>query len=193
MIQDMRENMVERHVKGGVLHARMDWVREKHGLDGLEALMMEAQKRGYSSPLAREEFKIAKWYPFNDLMILMRSYIDKYGIEKFYQMSRESAKKTGVAGFLIKWASSPETLLKKAAEYWPNFYDFGKIEGGAYSSNHGYLKGDGELSTEPIFCESLTHYLTGILENLRIKDITVGHIKCIHKGDEHCEWDVLWR
>ena len=71
--------MVDRHVKGGVLHARMEWVREKHGLDGFEELMQDAKKKGYSSPLKREEFKIAKWYSYDDLMMLMKIYIEKHG------------------------------------------------------------------------------------------------------------------
>lgn len=157
----------------------------------MEELLAHAKKNGYSGPMKRDDFKIAKPYPLEYLLIIMHSYIDLFGEKSFDRMAREAAKMRGIIGFLVKWAGSPDLLLSKAQEYWPKFYDFGRLEGEVLDKNKGLVRGY-DVSPEPMFCRSLGNYFIGIFENLRYESINVNHVRCVHRGYEFCEWEMVW-
>lgn len=183
--------MEDKHVYGGVIYARLNYIKDRHGTDAFGEIMEEAKRNGYAGPTEIDDIKLARAYPIDYLVQLMKIYLDKFGEERFEDMSKEVAKKKGIVGFFVKWAASPETLLRKAAEYWPKFYDFGKMEGGVVGKNTGFVRGYG-VSPDPLFCTALSSYYRGIFENIRVGTITVSHIKCEHEGDSFCEWEVLW-
>ncbi len=184
--------MVERHAYGGVFHARLTYVFEKHGQGGLDRLFKKMNEMDYGGPESIGEFKIAQKYPMEYMIILLESYVELFGEEDLARMSREAAKKRGIVGFFVRWAANPNTLVKKASEYWPNFYDFGRLTGEVLDEEKGVLRGY-DISPAPIFCQSLSSYYKGIFENIRIKDIMVIHTKCQHRGDDHCEWKLDWK
>jgi len=184
--------LVDRHVYGGVFQARLDYVKEHHGKDGLDRLFKTAKSHGYKGPVNIKEFKVAKPYQFDFLLILMKAYVETFGKSDFAKMSREAAKRKGIIGFFIKWAGSPDLLIKKAQEYWPNFYDFGRLEGEIINDNTGIVRGY-DISPDPIFCGSLTDYFTGVFDNLNLKELNVKQVKCVHEDDKLCEWKISWK
>ncbi|UCH89563.1 MAG: hypothetical protein JSV49_02645 [Thermoplasmata archaeon] len=184
--------MSDRHVYGGVFHPMFEYVRERHGVEGVDKLFRKAMERGYTSPIQQKEYKIGKKYPFDDHLIFLKSYIELYGEADFDRMTRATANKKGIVGFFIKWKGTPELLIKKAGEYWPNFHDFGKLEGIIENDNTGYVRGY-DISLDPIFCRSLTQYFTGIMENLKLEEFMITKTKCVHKGDNNCEWEIHWK
>lgn len=179
------------HVHGGVLTARFDYIKEKHGKNGLAEVFQKMRDEGYFGPTHPDEFKIAHFYPFDYLMRLMKAYYDLYGEESFDSMSRGVAKRKGVVGWFINWDESPESVIKKAAGYWPNFFDFGKVEGKVTGNKEGVLRGY-DISPHPLFCRSLGHYYEGIFDYINAKDVEIRSVKCVHKGDKHCEWSIKW-
>jgi hypothetical protein len=183
--------MSNRQIYGGVYHAIFDYVRQRHGVEGVDILFAKAKEKGFSGPVLEKEYKIGKKYSFDDHVLYLKSYMERFGEADFDRMSRETANKKGIVGFFIKWTGSPELLIKKAGEYWPNFHDFGKLEGVIENNNKGYVRGH-DISTDPIFCRSLTHYFRGIMDNLRLKEINITKTKCVHKGGKHCEWEITW-
>ncbi|NPA74628.1 MAG: hypothetical protein GXO25_00930 [Euryarchaeota archaeon] len=180
----------KRNAYGGVFVARLKYIQEKYGTDGVRRVFAEMKKEGYKGPMSISEFKLGIKYPFEDLMVLFRAIDKLYGRRVLNASSRASAKKTDVVGFFLKWAGSPELIIKKAGEYWGKFYDFGRLEGEA-DENKGVVRGY-DISPDPLFCEVLTYYYYGIFDNLRLKNVHVKHTKCVHRGDEHCEWTFSW-
>lgn len=183
--------MSSRNVYGGVYHAIFDYVQERHGVEGVNILFKKAKEHGFTSPVQKKDYKIGKKYPFDDHLIYLKSYMELYGEADFDRMSKETANKKGIVGFFIKWKGTPELLIRKAEEYWPNFHDFGKLEGIIDNDNMGYVRGY-DISLDPIFCRTLTHYFKGIMENLRLKEIMVQKTRCVHSGDKYCEWEIHW-
>lgn len=180
-----------RMVYGGVFIARFRYIEEKYGTDGLKSLIEEMKSMGYDGPSDPHNFKIGAKYPFEYLLILFRAIKIKYGENVLWVSSKAVAKKKGIVGFFIRWAGTPDTILKKASEYWPKFYTFGKLEGDVINEREAVIRGY-DISPDPIFCEVLTHYFEGVLENLPLKNLNVEHTKCVHRGDEHCEWHFSW-
>ena len=181
-----------RNAYGGVFQARLTYVMEKHGQDGFDELIKKMNENDYSGPESISGFKTAQKYPMDYMVILVKSYTELFGEKALERMSRESAKKKGIVGFFVRWAANPQILVKKAGEYWPNFYDFGRLEGEVTGEETGVLRGY-DLSPAPLFCKSLSWYFAGVFENIRVKSIDVKHTKCVHRGNDHCEWQLVWK
>ena len=180
-----------KHAYGGVFQARLQYAIEKHGKKGFENLINMMKEHGYAGPESIEEFKASQKYPLNYLVIMLESYGELFGEEDVYRMTREASKRKGIAGFFIKWAGSPELVIKKAPEYWPQFFDYGHMSGEVLDEKSGIIHGF-NVSPDPRFCDVLSEYVRGVLDNIRTKAISIEHNKCVHKGDEHCEWYIKW-
>ncbi|MDG6220547.1 MAG: hypothetical protein QCI38_03765 [Candidatus Thermoplasmatota archaeon] len=178
-------------VRGGVLITRFEYIQDKHGSSALKVLKEDMRERGYLGYKNHYDFRMTDFYPVDHLLVLLDSYMELHGEEAFDTMSRDMAMRKGVVGWFVSWAGSPGIVLKKAGRYWPEFYDFGELEGKIINENEGVLIGK-KVSPKPIFCRVLTHYYRGVLEYLRTKDFQLEHTLCQHQGDPHCEWHVTW-
>jgi len=169
-----------------------EYARERHGSDGLLIILHKMMERGYGGPKSSQDFKAARKYSLSHLELFLETYLATYGDADFDRMNREVAKKRGVVGFLVKWAKTPESLLMAAGEYWPNFCDYGKLEGKVENRHSGVLIGT-DICPKPIFCRAFTSYFMGIMDNLRMKSVAVEHTKCSHKGASCDEWTISWK
>lgn len=185
------EDMAGGHAKGGVIITRLEHIEEKHGRDAVKKVIARMKEKGYEGPTKTQDFKMAQSYPIDFVLLLVESYLEIYGEDKLDDMSRDVAKRKGIVGWFFKWAGSPEIVLKKAGSYWPNFYDFGRLEGQANGDGKGVLRGY-DVSPAPLFCESLTSYYKGVMEYVQAENARVVHTKCVHTGAKHCEWELQW-
>ena len=180
------------YVAGGVFHARIAEIKRRYGSDGMKRIYDFMRKKGYREPLDLENLKVKEMVPFQVFLLFLKGIEEVYGKNELRRNSRTAAKKKGIVGMIIKWAGSPDLLIRKASEYWPEFYSFGRLEGEIIEKGHGIIRGY-NVSPEPFFCEDvLTEYFHGVMENLNLKNLEVKHTKCVHRGDEHCEWDMRW-
>ncbi len=183
--------MVGNNVYGGVFIARFDYIREKHGVKGLDLLKKRMRDQGYTGPLEMAGFKIAKAYPFSYYTALLDGCMEVFGEAEFANMSRLVAMRKGIVGWFVKWADDPGKIMEQAGHYWSKFYDFGRME--------GEVTGDGQaiirlfdVPSNPTFCMTLTNYFEGVMANTNANDVSVEHVKCISKSGDKEEWIVKW-
>jgi hypothetical protein len=181
-----------KNVYGGTFKARLKIVKSKHGEDGLDNLFQKMIDKGYMGPTKAEDFKIREKYPIKHFIIFLESYEELYGWKSLEEMSIKAPRKKGIVGWFVRWAGTPELLIKKASEYWPNFYDFGRIEGVLVNDKKGILTGHGICKTSPLFCKILTPYFQGVFENLNLTNPKCVHTKCEYRGDDVGEWVLTW-
>jgi len=176
---------------GGVLQARLKIVRDRHGSDGLKRMIKEMRKAGYSGPRDIDGIQPKKKYPLTDFLILLYTYRDLHGRKALDEMSRKAPKKKGIVGKFLKWAGTPKMLIRKAEDYWPQFYAFGELNGSLITDNKGLLIGTG-VCTDELMCESLSEYFKGVLENAKVKNVKCEHQKCELKGEKIGKWILTW-
>ncbi len=180
-------------VAGGVFHARVAEIKRRYGEEGLRKIYDYMKQRGYKGTGDFEKLKIKEPVPLEHLLLFLHGIEDVYGIKELRENSRSAVKRRGIVGIFVKWAGTPELLIRKASEMWPEFYSFGRLEGEVIEEGHGVLRGY-NLSPEPFFCEQvLTEYFYGIMENLKLRDLHITHTKCVHRGDNFCEWELRWK
>jgi predicted hydrocarbon binding protein len=185
-------NAEGKFVYGGALQARLKVVLERHGKDGLKKMIKDMKKAGYSAPKEIDSIKAKGKYPLTDFLILLYTYRDIYGRRALDEMSRQAPKKKGIVGAFLKWAGTPKLLIRKAGEYWPQFYTFGELNGSVITDTKGLLIGNGICSDE-LMCDSLSEYFRGVLENAKVKNVKCEHSKCELKGEKIGKWVLTWK
>ena len=178
-------------VYGGALQARLRAIQGKQGTSGLRKCIKLMRKAGYSGPKTIEGIKAKKKYPLTDFLILIYTYRDLYGKRALDELSREAPKKKGIVGMFLKWAGTPKLVIRKAGDYWPQFYTFGELNGSVITDTKGLLIGSGVCADE-LMCQSLSKYFEGVLENAKVKKIKCEHTKCELRGDKIGKWVLTW-
>lgn len=180
-------------IKGQLLIARFDFLRERHGTDVLarvlEALGPEdaARMRG----LARDS-----WYPFGLLLRLdhvLARLLAGDDPAFFVELGRASARHR------TEWLGEHAALvnvhsfLSRAAEEHRLFHDFGR----AIYRRTGFHSSDMEYSEYPqadrAFCLSARGYFEGVLELLTGRAGDVREIACQCDGAPACVFRLDWR
>lgn len=166
-------------------------IKKKHGVDGLKSVLERMESKGYYGPESMDEFKLGEKYPFSYYHYLLESYREIYGEKNFERVLNESARTTGIIGFFAKWLTKPDLAVAKAGEYWPKFFDFGRLEGEIVGERKAVVKGY-DVSDSPLFCRSITYYFEGVFQTWEVNFIKVNHTKCTCDGHNHCEWILEW-
>ncbi|MGM0509687.1 MAG: hypothetical protein ACQESD_00970 [Thermoplasmatota archaeon] len=179
------------NVYGRALLGKYESVKRSHGRDGIDDVFREMIKKGYDGPSHTGEIEYGEKYPFEHMLIFLKSYLDLYGERDFDMMSKRAPNMKETMGWYVKWSKKPRTLLKKSKGYWTDFYDFGRLEGKKTGSGEGVLKGFDICVATPLFCRSLTNYFEGVMETIDI-DAEAEHTKCSLKGDHFSEWKIKW-
>jgi hypothetical protein len=190
-VSDDRAQPPEKHVYGGVFHGRLHYIKKHFGTTGLNDLFKDMVKNGYDGPRSIKEIKLSEKYPVRYICLYNRSFVNLFGEEHLSKMARDSARRTGILGYALKWAGTPELLFRKAPEYWLKFYDFGRLESEIVGDGKGVIKLT-DCRVDPTFCETMTHYFTGVGEAIG-SEFEVEHTRCVFTGSEHCEWNVRWK
>ncbi len=182
---------MDKHVYGGVLKARFDAIKRRKGKFGVETIIEEVKKRGYYYPEVPKKIKTKTKYPIEYLLAILQVYENAYGRKHFRLMCRVAAKKEGIFGFFVRWAFSPHDLIEKACDYWPQFYDFGRLEGEKLSKSSARMVGY-DISVDPLFCRSHGYFCEGVFQTLNL-ELDIEHTKCVHANDDpYCEWILNW-
>ncbi len=180
-----------KHVYGGQMVAVFKPIGKKHGVDGLSMVFDRMKSKGYYGPDTPDEFKLRDKYPFSYYLYLLEGYHEIYDESNFERVLKESARTVGIIGFFAKWLTKPDLAVAKAGEYWPQFFDFGRLEGVITGDNKALVKGY-DVSDSPLFCRSITYYFEGVFQTWNVNFITVEHTLCACEGHDHCEWKLEW-
>lgn len=179
-------------VKGVMLRAHIDWIRDHHGEAGihriLESLSKESREAA-TSPLP------SMWYPFSVLIELDREIISQWGDGKpeFVRELGAYSAKSGLSTTykLFKRASLHE-FFERSAPLHTQFQDFGSQE----------FRDGGEKKVEmihkdyacfsPIYCESALGFYHQVVELHGDEPTSIRETTCRCAGDEACTYEIEW-
>lgn len=180
-------------VKGNVLRARMDFVREHFGDEGM------AQVLELLSPEDRQALQMVltiKWYPFALGQRLDAAIVQGPGQGKpelFERLGEASATRnlqTLHRGFLCP--GDPQAFLAKAPAIYDLYYETGHRTYEPAGEREGVLTTyDAETFSAPD-CLTVIGWYRRALELCGARDVVIQEAECRATGGEVCRYRVRW-
>jgi predicted hydrocarbon binding protein len=180
-------------VKGQLLIARFDYLREAHDMHAVARVLdsLSPEDRDRVRGLVRD-----RWYPFALLLRLDHALVQVIagGDQAFFEeLGRASARHR------TEWLGEHAALvnvhafLSRVADEHRRFHDFGRAayrRTGFHSSDMTFCE---YPELDPAFCLASRGYFLGVLELLLGRPGEVHEVACQCAGDPACVFRLDWR
>ncbi len=92
---------------------------------------------------------------------------------------------------LLVMVLTPTAILQKATGVWRTIYSSGDftVESLAPGESHVHLR---NFPTEPVQCARITGWMEQLGAMTKAKGLSIKHVRCVNRKDDHCEWSVCW-
>jgi hypothetical protein len=182
------------NVKGTIILTNLEYLKKKGGEEALEKLKERIKE--LEIPIDLENVKHANMYPeaISVLIVLLIKEILNLNENDIFEMGGAAMKLSPVTKILTKFFLSFEVVLKKASEYWKEYFDFGELEIVDYDKEKKYtiirLKG---YKFHPLLCIYHAGYFYQVAKMaLGSPKIIVKETKCTFRGDPFDEFYFSW-
>jgi len=179
-------------MKGQIFLARLEYLRDSHGAEGLQRVLaaLQAEDRDRLTAVGREA-----WYPFAMLMRLDKAIAGVLapGDPTIYERlgaasSRHRTEWLGEHARLV----NVHGFLSRVADEHRRFHTFGHA---AYHRT-GFTEGELLYSEYPevdeVWCRASRGYFRGAIEFLTGGPVTVEESQCQCRGDGACVFRMRW-
>ncbi len=168
-------------MRGSVINGYIKFVEKTWGKEGLRRCLADAK-------LTEIQIKDGVLYPYIMEQGVIKWISKNYGMEYVRKAGKHTVKNLGLLAYLVRFTSI-ETMLEKAKSSYYEAYDFGKVE--MHISGNRAVATMKDVSEVPENCEGWMGALEGLVELTRKKG-RVTKTKCQLKGDDHCEYEIVW-
>lgn len=185
---------IEGKVRGAVFQTDAEYIKNKHGQDGLKKVKDELKRLGY--PIEYEKIKAMEWRPLGlrAISLLVIKDLFKWEDKDVKLMGNSAPKYSFIIKLLMKFFISIEEAFSHAPEYWEKHYDVGKLEIVELNEEEKYailyIK---DFKIHQVYCKYLEGYFQRIFEFiLPDEKVIVKENKCMFKGDDYHEFKGDW-
>jgi predicted hydrocarbon binding protein len=173
--------MSKREVRGSVINGYLKFVEKTWGKDGIEKCLVDTELKGL-------HIKDGVLYSYSMVQGVINWISKNYGMQYVRKAGNHTVKNLGFLAYLVRFASI-ETMLGKAKDAYHETYAFGEVE--MKISANSAIATMKDVSETPENCEGWMGAIEAMLELTRTKG-TVTKTKCQLKGDDKCEYKIVW-
>lgn len=186
----MPEQLKGCRVKGGIVRAHLDWLRQTRG----ETAVAEALKR-LPSPAAAEVRSALStaWIAFESLILLDRAIAAVAGTGfTMRELGRFSAKQNLSTTYRVFRRADIHDFFTRSAALHDQFQDFGREEYVATGERTGRIVHRGYTCFSADYCESAAGYYEEVMKMHGGEHAAASHAQCITRGAPECIFDLRW-
>jgi predicted hydrocarbon binding protein len=173
--------MSERKVRGSVINGYLKFVEKTWGKDGYEKCLIATELKDL-------HIKDGVLYPYSMVQGVINWISKNYGLQYVRKAGNHTVKNLGLLAYIVRFTSI-ETMLCKAKAAYQETYAFGEVN--IKISGKSALATMKDVSETPENCEGWIGALEALLELTRTKG-TITKTKCQLKGDDMCEYKIMW-
>ena len=182
------------NVRGGIIRADLEVIREKRGAKGVEAVEKKMADLGY--PIDFKSIKLGEWYPeaLSVSLILVARDLFDWGEKDIFDMGYYAPASSFISKIFMKYFLSLKRFLEEVPNYWHKHFDFGELEAYEFDEEKRYIvlreKG---YKFHPLMCVYHKGYYLRVAEfAIKSPDITIEETKCMFKGAPYHEYVIKW-
>lgn len=176
--------------RGVVAQSEADYIREKHGEEGIEKVEQVLEELGHS--FSYDQVSTYQWY-LEGLLVsgLLAAYeLFEWNEEDVFSLGKEAPYFSIIIKTILEFASV-ESTLNTASTVWDRHYDFGEFEVYDYDIENGEAHARlHEYDFPSIMHEYFSGYLETVMELATGEEVTLEHQPC-EDGDCH-EFHAHW-
>jgi hypothetical protein len=182
------------NVRGAAVTARLRYVRERHGEDGLRHLFA-ALPAGMRATL--EGALPEAWVPFDafvELCVAIDRLFGKGDLALCLELGRYAAEVNLPTHLRLFYrVGSPVYIFRRAAQLWSIHYDSGQLAAMEAGSNVARLEIIDFERPHRVHCLSVLGWAARSLELSGGVILAAEEARCRVRGDETCELMLTWR
>jgi hypothetical protein len=191
--QTAHERFEGGRVKGTIIRAHVDWVREtasrEDTIEFFEHLPADV-RRAATHTLA------SAWYPFEMLIAIDRAIAGFFGGGRpsfLEELGRRSAQRNLSTVTTLLEGTDPHLFFYRTALLHRQFQDFGTAAYQTASPSSGVMVHAGYTSYSPLYCASAMGFYAEALRMHGRSDARVSEETCQCFGDAACRFQLSWR
>jgi hypothetical protein len=185
---ELTERFAGGQVKGSMLRAHIDWVRDHRDRDSVIAFFEGV-------PPSMRNVLAASWYPFEDAIKLDRIMMDQFGDGDLAFLEELGAYSTrlNLSGVYRSFQRmGVHEFFRRSAVLHAQFQDFGTARYEELGANEGRMIHAGYPSYSPLYCSSAIGYYRECIRLHGGTDVDVWESHCHCRGGETCTFEMLW-
>jgi predicted hydrocarbon binding protein len=188
-----QERLSGAHVKGSMVRAHLQWLRENLGEDGSErtlALLPPALAADLRETLA------STWCSLESLILLDRAIATasaKDEVELMLELGRYSAQINLSGVYRAFRRTDIHDFFHRSASLHKQFQDFGVSEYQQVDETHGRMLMRDAAAFSPVFCASAPGYYAEVISLHGGTRVSVTETTCRCAGDDLCTFEMQWR
>lgn len=179
-------------VKGGSLLARLSFVREQRGEEGVRRVVSRLPEADQKTAA---QLMTSAWYPFALGERLDQSVADEMGLgEKVFVLMGEKSAEQNLTGAhrALVCDGDPHGLLRRTSQIYQMYYDTGRRTYESLGDHKAVLRTHDANLSSPNDCLTIVGWHRKAIEMCGGKNVRVTETKCRARGADVCEYVCEW-
>ncbi|HYC89674.1 MAG TPA: hypothetical protein VEO54_10725 [Thermoanaerobaculia bacterium] len=185
------ETLAGGRVKGVMVRAHMDWVRQYHGEEALGRVL-----RGLPPPIWHElDTAVATtWCSFDSLIAFDAALQERFGRGRnlMIELGRYSAFRNLSVTYRFFRRSGVHDFFRRSSVLHSQFQDFGRVEYQRLGTASCELRHVAARCFSPLYCASAIGYYQQAAVMHGAASVTIEEVLCQCTGGEACVFLVQW-
>ncbi|MCX8173842.1 MAG: hypothetical protein N3F63_04450 [Thermoplasmata archaeon] len=178
--------------KAGLFHANLEYIKKKRGGEGLHRLDKKLGELGISLTQIRT-MRTHDHVPLSVRAKFLDACLDVFdgNLERIKEMGREAPRVSSLIKMILPYFLTINYTLKHAPGLWKEHYSVGELVVLENEPDHARLALKNFRSTR-LMCVYFTGYFVGVGDLCKAKNMVCTEVKCVHDGDDWCEYAFKW-